>query len=252
MSYNSNSYINIDVEYDNGFVVVGSLGDPSSCNIIKFDKEGKMSWYASYGGEFPDFFIASISLVEDESYIALGHMLESQDSIIVKYSIKYDLENVITENGVSTVEQQGKYAVITPASNDGYEIEIPFTGGKTWDIGIFAIPLMFFVVIGTVNGVNFTDGLDGLASSVTVLVATFFTVVAIGTQSDKTKWWLFALCTGVPQLTGILAVIPKFLYPLSGNLRNQMYSELMQRRRDLNLKMTDENQTIKIQIEESV
>ena len=42
---------------------------------------------------------------------------------------------------------------------------------------------MFFVVIGTVNGVNFTDGLDGLASSVTVLVATFFTVVAIGTKS---------------------------------------------------------------------
>jgi phospho-N-acetylmuramoyl-pentapeptide-transferase len=31
--------------------------------------------------------------------------------------------------------------------------------------------------------VNFTDGLDGLASSVTVLVATFFTVVAIGTKS---------------------------------------------------------------------
>ena len=60
---------------------------------------------------------------------------------------------------------------------------IPFTDGKTWDIGIFAIPLMFFVVIGTVNGVNFTDGLDGLASSVTVLVATFFTVVAIGTKS---------------------------------------------------------------------
>ena len=56
---------------------------------------------------------------------------------------------------------------------------IPFTGGKYLDIGWVAIPLMFFVVIGTVNGVNFTDGLDGLASSVTVLVATFFTVVAI-------------------------------------------------------------------------
>lgn len=38
-------------------------------------------------------------------------------------------------------------------------------------------------MIGTVNGTNFTDGLDGLASSVTVLVATFFTVVAIGTKS---------------------------------------------------------------------
>lgn len=60
---------------------------------------------------------------------------------------------------------------------------IPFSGGYYLDIGWFAIPLMFFAVIGTVNGVNFTDGLDGLASSVTVLVATFFTVAAIGTKS---------------------------------------------------------------------
>lgn len=60
---------------------------------------------------------------------------------------------------------------------------IPFSGGKYIDWGFLAIPLMFIVIIGTVNGVNFTDGLDGLASSVTVLVATFFTVVAIGTKS---------------------------------------------------------------------
>ena len=60
---------------------------------------------------------------------------------------------------------------------------LPFTGGKYWNVGWLAIPVMFIAVIGTVNGVNFTDGLDGLASSVTVLVATFFTVVAIGTKS---------------------------------------------------------------------
>lgn len=45
---------------------------------------------------------------------------------------------------------------------------IPFSNGKYIDWGWFAIPLMFLVIIGTVNGVNFTDGLDGLASSVTV------------------------------------------------------------------------------------
>ena len=60
---------------------------------------------------------------------------------------------------------------------------IPFTNGKYLDLGFLAIPMLFIVIIGTVNGVNFTDGLDGLASSVTVLVATFFTVVAIGTKS---------------------------------------------------------------------
>ncbi|MBQ4559007.1 MAG: phospho-N-acetylmuramoyl-pentapeptide-transferase [Tyzzerella sp.] len=60
---------------------------------------------------------------------------------------------------------------------------IPFANGKYLDLGFLAIPMLFIVIIGTVNGVNFTDGLDGLASSVTVLVATFFTVVAIGTKS---------------------------------------------------------------------
>ena len=67
---------------------------------------------------------------------------------------------------------------------------LPFVEGDGFSFSIFgtleepiAVILLFLVVIGTVNGVNFTDGLDGLASSVTVLVATFFTVVAIGTKS---------------------------------------------------------------------
>ena len=62
-------------------------------------------------------------------------------------------------------------------------MHVPFSGGYYWDIGWLAVPVLFVAVIGTVNGTNFTDGLDGLASSVTVLVATFFTVVAIGTES---------------------------------------------------------------------
>ena len=64
---------------------------------------------------------------------------------------------------------------------------IPFTGGFEHgiylDLGWLAIPVMFLAIIGTVNGANFTDGLDGLASSVTVLIATFFSVVAFGTGS---------------------------------------------------------------------
>ena len=60
---------------------------------------------------------------------------------------------------------------------------VPFSGGQYWDIGWLAIPLMFVAIIGTVNGVNFTDGLDGLASSVTIMVALFFTIVAVGTQA---------------------------------------------------------------------
>ncbi len=62
-------------------------------------------------------------------------------------------------------------------------MKIPYWPGHYLDFGIFNIPVLFFIVIGTVNGTNFTDGLDGLASSVTVIVATFFTVVAIGLNS---------------------------------------------------------------------
>lgn len=62
-------------------------------------------------------------------------------------------------------------------------MKVPFLDGLYLDFGWANVPILFFIVIGTVNGTNFTDGLDGLASSVTVLVATFFSVVAIGMGS---------------------------------------------------------------------
>ena len=62
-------------------------------------------------------------------------------------------------------------------------MKLPFLPGQYLDLGAMNIPVLFFVVIATVNGANFTDGLDGLASSVTVMIATFFTVVAVGTAS---------------------------------------------------------------------
>lgn len=66
----------------------------------------------------------------------------------------------------------------------GTTMLIPFTSGKYVDISYLFVPFFLIVVLGTVNGSNFTDGLDGLESSVTVLIATFFTVVAIGLHSD--------------------------------------------------------------------
>ena len=60
---------------------------------------------------------------------------------------------------------------------------IPFWPGHYLHLGWLGGPGAFLAIIGTVNGANFTDGLDGLASSVTLLIATFFSVVAIGTQS---------------------------------------------------------------------
>lgn len=72
---------------------------------------------------------------------------------------------------------------VTNYTDVSLAMKIPFWPNQYLDFGILNIPVLFFIVIGTVNGTNFTDGLDGLASSVTVIVATFFTVVAIGTGS---------------------------------------------------------------------
>lgn len=76
----------------------------------------------------------------------------------------------------------------------GTSMLIPFTGGFDrgyfLDLGWLFVPFLFFVTLGTDNGVNFTDGLDGLCTSVTILVATFMTVVAVGEN------------TGISPITG--------------------------------------------------
>ena len=82
----------------------------------------------------------------------------------------------------------------------GTSILIPFTGGMEWNMGFWFYPFLFVVLLGTVNGTNFTDGLDGLLSSITVLTATFFTVVAIGTASGLEP----ITCAAVGSLLGFL------------------------------------------------
>lgn len=82
----------------------------------------------------------------------------------------------------------------------GTSVLIPFTGGMEWNMGFWFYPFLFVVLLGTVNGTNFTDGLDGLLSSITVLTATFFTVVAIGTASGLEP----ITCAAVGSLLGFL------------------------------------------------
>jgi phospho-N-acetylmuramoyl-pentapeptide-transferase len=79
-------------------------------------------------------------------------------------------------------------------------IRIPFMNSFfTMPDWLFII-FVFIVVLGTVNGVNFTDGLDGLASSVTLIVAVFFTVVSLGMNSGVEP----ITCAVVGSLMGFL------------------------------------------------
>ena len=64
------------------------------------------------------------------------------------------------------------------------QIIIPFTGGQVvWNLGVLFVPFVFIAVLGTVNGANFTDGLDGLAASVTVVIAMFFAIFSLRIES---------------------------------------------------------------------
>jgi len=62
---------------------------------------------------------------------------------------------------------------------------IPFTYGYELDLSLLYVPIMLIVILGTVNGVNLTDGLDGLATSVTSVVAFFFAIIGSGVILDQ-------------------------------------------------------------------
>lgn len=57
-------------------------------------------------------------------------------------------------------------------------MKVPFTS-IVLDFGFWNIPILFFIALGTANGTNFTDGVDGLCASVTAVVAAFFAVAGM-------------------------------------------------------------------------
>lgn len=86
--------------------------------------------------------------------------------------------------GLKAWQKMGLQIIITIAmilyfglSGTGTVILVPFVGAVNF--GGWFYPLAVFAILGTVNGANFTDGLDGLASSVTIVIAGFFTAAAV-------------------------------------------------------------------------
>lgn len=62
----------------------------------------------------------------------------------------------------------------------GTDIMIPFLGTVTWDLKVLFIPFIVVYFAAVTNAVNLTDGLDGLCSSITLLIMTFFALVSFG------------------------------------------------------------------------
>ena len=130
------------IETEDGSVIL--LGESTSTDIeglpnkgsqdaiiLKYDKNGNMLWQKSWGGNGYDS-LSQVIETEDGNFILFGHS-ESTDIeglpnkgstfILVKYSVEYDLGNVETENGSAELKQDGKYGIITPTPNEGYEVD---------------------------------------------------------------------------------------------------------------------------------
>ncbi|MBO6132906.1 MAG: phospho-N-acetylmuramoyl-pentapeptide-transferase [Lachnospiraceae bacterium] len=67
-----------------------------------------------------------------------------------------------------------------------FDMIIPFSGLFSPDagdiyvnFGIFTVPFLMVTILGTVNGANFTDGLDGLLSTVSIIICIFMTAAAM-------------------------------------------------------------------------
>ena len=78
------------------------------------------------------------------------------------------------------------------------ELTIPFVGA-TVDFGIFYYVVAMLLLTGVMNSVNLTDGLDGLCSSVTLIVGVFFTAAGYLTgmaEPDGTLLLLGAVLIG--------------------------------------------------------
>ena len=78
---------------------------------------------------------------------------------------------------------------------------------KLQGIGMGTINVLVFKKIGYVQGIK------------------------VGSQTERTKFWLFALSNIVPFATSILGIVPKMLWPLSKQKERQMYYELSEARK---------------------
>lgn len=68
--------------------------------------------------------------------------------------------------------------IMTVSGNIDTSLHIPFTD-KVLELGIVYYVISMFFIVGLVNSVNLTDGIDGLATSVTLVVTAFIAFIGI-------------------------------------------------------------------------
>ncbi len=153
-------------------------GTPTMGGIIFIIPIGILS-FAFSGGSF-DFTL--VSMIVTFGFAIIG-FVDDYIKVAKKRSLGLKAyQKIIGQFGLAAI--LAYYAYSNPFI--GSEIYIPFMK-ETVDIGIWYIPLIIIAVIATVNSANLNDGLDGLLSSVSMVVfssiaAILYLVVAISEE----------------------------------------------------------------------
>jgi phospho-N-acetylmuramoyl-pentapeptide-transferase len=131
------------------------------------------------------FLFGLIGLVDD--YKKVIH--NDSKGLIARY--KYAAQSIVAIGAAIYLYQSATLPVET-------ELIVPFVKSWVFDLGWFYIVLAYFVIVGSSNAVNLTDGLDGLAILPTVLVAGALAIFAYATGHIR-----FAEYLGIPYVPGV-------------------------------------------------
>lgn len=160
------------------------------------------------------FFISTAVAI-----LILGHSLMSKEMILLYSFIAFgfigfldDLLKIIHKDNLGLKAGQKMILLILFSlalawygyTNIGTEILIPFANADfRLNLGVLYIPCVIFYYAAVTNAVNLTDGIDGLATSVTIIVLTFFAIVAFRTNNIEVAIFSLAL---IGALLGFLRV----------------------------------------------
>lgn len=124
-----------------------------------------------FAGKYPEVWLAL--------FVTLGHGIIGFIDDFIKVVLKRSLGLKARQKLAGQILMAVSLAYIATAFFDrGTDLWIPLAN-ITIDFGAFYYVLIFFVLVGTTNAVNLTDGLDGLAAGTTTVAATAYALIAI-------------------------------------------------------------------------
>lgn len=122
----------------------------------------------------------SVVLLVSAGFAVLG-FLDDYIKVVKKRSLGLRAyQKIIGQVGIAVILSYYAYT----NKHIGSSVIIPFFGTE-WDLGVFYIPVAAFIIVGTVNSVNLTDGLDGLATGVSLIVSVTLSIIIFAALSSS-------------------------------------------------------------------